>query len=77
MIPLIIQDQFYTIQNIQRSPITQTSNWSGHFDYQLQVERENQERIDRENRILLRKILEQHHGIRRSTSIPAPAPTHR
>ena len=47
------------------------------IDYQLQVERENQERIDRENRILLRKILEQHHGIRRSTSIPAPAPTHR
>jgi len=42
-----------------------------------QVERENQERIDRENRILLRKILEQHHGIRRSTSIPAPAPTNR
>ena len=29
MIPLIIQDQFYTIQNLQRSPILQTSNWSG------------------------------------------------
>ena len=31
MIPLIIQDQFYTIQNLQRSPISQTSNWSGTF----------------------------------------------
>ena len=31
MIPLIIQDQFYTIQNLQRSPIPQTSNWSGTF----------------------------------------------
>ena len=31
MIPLIIQDQFYTIQNLQRSPILQTSNWSGTF----------------------------------------------
>ncbi|XP_040568093.1 uncharacterized protein [Lepeophtheirus salmonis] len=34
-------------------------------------ERENQQRIDRENRILLRKILEQHHGAkRRSSSVP-------
>ena len=31
MIPLIIKDQFYTIQNLQRSPIPQTSNWSGTF----------------------------------------------
>ena len=31
MIPLIIQDQFYTIQNLQRPPIPQTSNWSGTF----------------------------------------------
>ena len=31
MIPLIIQDQFYIIQNLQRSPITQTNNWSGTF----------------------------------------------
>ena len=31
MIPLIIQDQVYTIQNLQRSPIPQTSNWSGTF----------------------------------------------
>ena len=31
MIPLIIQDQFYTIQNLQRSPIPQTSNWSETF----------------------------------------------
>ena len=31
MIPLIIQDQFHTIQNLQRSPIPQTSNWSGTF----------------------------------------------
>ena len=31
VIPLIIQDQFYTIQNLQRSPIPQTSNWSGTF----------------------------------------------
>ena len=31
MIPLIIQDQFYIIQNLQRSPILQTSNWSGTF----------------------------------------------
>ena len=31
MIPLIIQDQFYTIQNLQRSPIPQTSSWSGTF----------------------------------------------
>ena len=30
MIPLIIQDQF-TIQDLQRSPISQTSNWSGTF----------------------------------------------
>ena len=29
--PLIIQDQFYTIQNIQRSHISKTSNWSGTF----------------------------------------------
>ena len=27
--PLIIHDQFYTIQNLQRSPIPQTSYWSG------------------------------------------------
>jgi len=39
---------------------------------QTSVERENQERIDRENRILLRKILEQHHGVRRSSAIPPP-----
>ena len=31
MIPLIIQDQFYPIQNLQRSPILQTNNWSGIF----------------------------------------------
>ena len=31
MISLIIQDQFYTIQNLQRSPIPQTSHWSGTF----------------------------------------------
>ena len=31
VIPLIIQYQFYTIQNLQRSPIPQTSNWSGTF----------------------------------------------
>ena len=31
MIALIIQDQFYTIENLQRSPIPQTSNWSGTF----------------------------------------------
>ena len=31
MIPLIIQDQFDTIQNLQRSPIPQTSNWQGTF----------------------------------------------
>ena len=31
VIPLIIQDQFYTIQNLQWSPIPQTSNWSGTF----------------------------------------------
>ncbi len=29
------------------------------------ADRERQEAIDRENRILLRKILEQHHGVRR------------
>ena len=29
MIPLIIHDQFYTIQNLQRSQILQTINWSG------------------------------------------------
>ena len=29
VIPLIIQNQFHTIQNLQRSPIPQTSNWSG------------------------------------------------
>ena len=29
MIPLIIQDQFHTIYNLPRSPIPQTSNWSG------------------------------------------------
>lgn len=34
------------------------------------ADRERQENIDRENRILLRKILEQHHGIRRNSSIP-------
>ena len=31
MIPLIIQNQFYIIQNLQRSAIPQTSNWSGTF----------------------------------------------
>ena len=31
VILLIIQDQFYTIQNLQRSPIPQTSNWSSTF----------------------------------------------
>ena len=31
MISLIIQDQFYTVQNLQRSPIPQTSNWPGTF----------------------------------------------
>ena len=31
MIPLTIQIQFYTIQKRQRSPILQTSNWSGTF----------------------------------------------
>ena len=31
VIPLIIQYQFYTIQNLQRSHIPQTSNWSGTF----------------------------------------------
>ena len=39
------------------------------------ADKERQERIDRENRILLRKILEQHHGIRRQSSIPPPAQT--
>jgi hypothetical protein len=28
VIPLTIQDQFHTIQNLERSPIPQTSNWS-------------------------------------------------
>ena len=31
LIHLIIQDQFYTMQNLQRYPIPQTSNWSGTF----------------------------------------------
>ena len=31
MIPLTSQDQFYTIRNLQRSPISQTSNWSWTF----------------------------------------------
>ena len=31
VISLIIQDPFYTIQNLQRSPSPQTSNWSGTF----------------------------------------------
>ena len=31
VILLIIKDQFYTIQNLQRSPIPQISNWSGTF----------------------------------------------
>ena len=31
LIPLIIQDQFYTIQNLQRYPISQTNNWPGTF----------------------------------------------
>ena len=35
-------------------------------------ERERQEQIDRENRILLRKILEQHHGIRRNGVASGP-----
>ena len=39
---------------------------------QTSVEREMQQRIDRENRILLRKILEQHHGVRRTSTIPPP-----
>ena len=28
---LIIQDQFHTVQNLQKFPILQTSNWSGTF----------------------------------------------
>ena len=39
---------------------------------QTSVERDIQQRIDRENRILLRKILEQHHGVRRTSTIPPP-----
>ena len=31
MIPLIIQDQFFTVKNLQRSPIQQASNWPGTF----------------------------------------------
>ena len=31
MFPLIIQNQFHTVQNLQTSPIPQTSNWSGTF----------------------------------------------
>ena len=31
VILLIIQNQIYTIQNLQRSPIPQTINWSGTF----------------------------------------------
>ena len=31
LIPLTIQDQFYTIQNLQRFLIPQTSDWSGTF----------------------------------------------
>ena len=31
VISLIIKDQFNTIQNLQRSPIPQISNWSGTF----------------------------------------------
>ena len=31
VITLTIQDQFYAIQNLQRSPILETSNWSGNF----------------------------------------------
>ena len=31
VIALIIQDQFLTVQNLQKSPILQTSNWSGTF----------------------------------------------
>ena len=50
-----------TASNIHRKHRRQTS-----------VERELQQRIDRENRILLRKILEQHHGVRRSSAIPPP-----
>ena len=44
--------------------------------HQSANEREEQERIDRthrENRILLLKLLEQHNGRRRSSSIPAPS----
>ena len=31
VIPLISQDQFYTIQNLQSFPIPQISNWAGTF----------------------------------------------
>ena len=31
MISLIIQDKFYSIQNLQSSPVPQTINWSGPF----------------------------------------------
>ena len=40
------------------------------------MDKERQEKIDRENRILLRKILEQHHGIRRHSSIPPSSGIH-
>ena len=35
MINLIIQDQFYTTQNLQRSPIPQTSNWPRTFFFAI------------------------------------------
>ena len=31
VIPQIIEDQFYTMRNLQRSPIAQTSNWFGTY----------------------------------------------
>ena len=54
------------------SPTKKSKSLNQRQRHLLATEREEQERIDRENRILLRKILEQHHGLRRSSSIPPP-----
>lgn len=70
----IIQQQHHPRRSKTRSGSGRAPGLSSRMSA---LDRERQEKIDRENRILLRKILEQHHGIRRHSSIPPSAGSYR
>lgn len=66
-------DGMFLSRNRSQSPTRQRSSRSSSMMLPRRLttaQKERQDQIDRENRILLRKILEQHHGIRRQSSIP-------